>query len=59
LAFIPSTLVAFPAVATEAEFDLGCAAHEAPRAALLSLLLLLPIGKLLPASSRCGELAHT
>jgi hypothetical protein len=56
LAFIPSTLVAFPAVATEAESDLACAAT---RAALLSLLLLLPIGKLLPASSRCGELART
>ena len=41
----------------EAELDVSCAAYETPRAAL-HLLLALPIGKLLLASSRCGDLAH-
>jgi hypothetical protein len=46
-------------MAFEAEIDVSCAAPEAPRAALRPLLLVLPIGKLLLAGSRCGELAHT
>jgi hypothetical protein len=51
----PGTL----AVAFQAQIDVSCAAPEAPRASLRSLLLALPIGKLLLAGGRCGELAHT
>jgi hypothetical protein len=46
-----------PAVALPAEIDVSCAASQAP-CAVLSALLALPHGKLLLASSRCGELAH-
>jgi hypothetical protein len=45
-------------VAFEADIDVSCAACRTPRAALHPLLLLLPVGLLLLASSRCGELAR-
>jgi hypothetical protein len=44
-------------VAFEADIDVSCAASRTPRAALHPLLLL-PVGLLLLASSRCGELAR-
>jgi hypothetical protein len=47
------------AVAIRAQTDVSFAAQPALREALRALLLALPIGLLLPASSRCGELAHT
>jgi len=47
-------------VTFEAQIDVSCTAPPTPRASLRPLLLLvLPIGKLLLAGSRCGELAHT
>ena len=45
-------------MAFETETDVTGATLDSPRGALLPLLLL-PIGLLLLASSRCGELAHT
>jgi len=57
LAFNPQGTLA---VAFEAESNASCAAPKAARATLLRpLLLVLSIGKLLLASSRCGELART